>query len=356
MYLDHRITSKIARILDMIDLSALLLDSNGNVILPEGDQRTFNLPEAVRKNPTMPLIYGGVTLIGTSEDQPIFICLHGDTEEIKKCAVLCAELINMVLREDLSHTSREQSLRLMLRGEIETSEFETLAAEHNIPLDKKRCVLYFYFVDIEAEAAMQLLSGSLQDESDLLAEVGRHSLAMLKSVDEDVNFAELEEYAKAIEVSFLTESGTSVYVGISNPRDDLLGIPDAYEEARSAINVGRVYHSSRTVFIYRNLLLERFLNDVPQDMCGSYNAMIFNRKTARLFNDEMVHTIESFFDNSLNLSETARKLYIHRNTLVYRLEKVQRAIGLDLRNFDDAVTFKMMMLLGKNTTPRKNRM
>ena len=93
MYLDHRITSKIARILDMIDLSALLLDSNGNVILPEGDQRTFNLPEAVRKNPTMPLIYGGVTLIGTSEDQPIFICLHGDTEEIKKCAVLCAELL-----------------------------------------------------------------------------------------------------------------------------------------------------------------------------------------------------------------------------------------------------------------------
>jgi len=84
--------------------------------------------------------------------------------------------------------------------------------------------------------------------------------------------------------------------------------------------------------------------------------MIFNRKTARLFNDEMVHTIETFFDNSLNLSETARKLYIHRNTLVYRLEKVQRAIGLDLRNFDDAVTFKMMMLLGKNTTTRKNRL
>ena len=71
MYLDHRITIKIARILDMIDLSALLLDANGNVILPEGDQRVFNLPEPMRTNPTMPLIYGGVTLIGTSEEQPI---------------------------------------------------------------------------------------------------------------------------------------------------------------------------------------------------------------------------------------------------------------------------------------------
>ena len=91
-------------------------------------------------------------------------------------------------------------------------------------------------------------------------------------------------------------------------------------------------------------------------MSASYNSRIFNRKTARLFNEEMVHTIETFFDNSLNLSETARKLYIHRNTLVYRLEKVQRAIGLDLRNFDDAVTFKMMMLLGKNKGNRKFRL
>lgn len=356
MYLDHRITLKIARILDMIDLSALLLDANGNVIVPEGDSRVLNLPEAIRNNPTMPLIYGGFTLIGTSEDQPVFICLQGDTEDIKKCAVLCAELINMVLREDMTHTSCEHSLRLMLRGEIETSEFEALAAEHNIPLEMNRCVMYFYFADIDAEAAMPILSNSLKDENDLLAEVGRHSLAMLKTVSEETDFAELEEYARAIEMSFLTENGTAVYVGISNPREDLISIPEAYEEARNAINVGRVYHSNRSVFTYRNLLLERFLSEVPADMCGNYNAMIFNRKTARLFNDEMVHTIETFFDNSLNLSETARKLYIHRNTLVYRLEKVQRAIGLDLRNFDDAVTFKMMMLLGKNTVPRKNRL
>jgi len=356
MYLDHRITMKIARVLDMIDLSALLLDASGNVILPEGDQRVLNLPEAIRNNPTMPLVYGGVTLIGTSEDQPVYVCLHGDSEEIKKCAVLCAELINLILREDMTHTSCEQSLRLMLRGEIESGEFEALAVEHNIPIEKKRCVLYFYFVDIEAEAAMQMLSNGLIQDGDLVAEVGRHSLAMLKGVDEEVNFEELEEYARAIEMSFLTESGTVVYVGISNPREDLVSIPEAYEEARSAINVGRVYHSNRNVFIYRNLLLERFLSDVPAEMCTGYNAMIFNRKTARLFNDEMVHTIETFFDNSLNLSETARKLYIHRNTLVYRLEKVQRAIGLDLRNFDDAVTFKMMMLLGKNNNSSKNRL
>lgn len=356
MYLDHRVTIKIARILNMIDHSALLLDNSGNLILPEGDQRVFNLPDAIRQNPTQPLVYGGVTLIGTNDEQPVFVVLPGNSEEVKKCAILCAELINMLLREDMSQTNREQSLRLMLRGEVETSEFESLAAEHDIPMNGNRVVLYFYFQDLEAEAAMQMMVDGLDQEDDLLAEVGRHSIAMLKQIDDEENFEELEEYARAIENTFLTETGKEVFIGISEPHEDLISIPEAFEEARNAINVGRIYHSNRSIFIYRNLLLERFLNEVSPEMSGAYNNRIFNRKTARLFNEEMVHTIETFFDNSLNLSETARKLYIHRNTLVYRLEKVQRAIGLDLRNFDDAVTFKMMMLLGKNNGNRKFRL
>ena len=356
MYLDHRVTVKIARILDMIDLSALLLDHNGNVILPEGDQRVFTMPEGLLQNPSVPFVYGGVTLIGTGEDQPVFVCLHGDSEDVKKCAVLCAELINMLMKEDLSQTNREQSLRLMLRGEVEGAEFESLAAEHEIPMNLSRCVLYFYFQDVEVESAMQMMTDAVESEHDMITEVGHHSVAMLKAFDESSDFAEIEEYATAIESSFLTETGTTVYVGISDPKPDLISIPEAYAEARNAINVGRVYHANKHVFVYRNLLLERFLSDVSPELGASYNARIFNRKTARLFNDEMVHTIETFFDNSLNLSETARKLYIHRNTLVYRLEKVQRAIGLDLRNFDDAVTFKMMMLLGKNTGNHRFRL
>ena len=356
MYLDHRVTVKIARVLNMIDLSALLLDTSGNVILPEGDQRTFTIPDEVLQNPTIPFVYGAMTLIGTAEEQPVFVCLHGDSEDIKKCAVLCAELINMMMREDMSQTNREQTLRMILRGDVEGAEFEALAAEHDIPMQMNRCVLYFYFQDMEVETAMQLMGNAMDSEKDVVTEVGHQSVAMLKCMDDIVDFSELEEYANAFESSFLTETGTTVFIGISDPRTELVALPEAYAEARAAINVGRVYHSNKHVFVYRNLLLERFLSDVSPELGASYNARIFNRKTARLFNDEMVHTIETFFENSLNLSETARKLYIHRNTLVYRLEKVQHAIGLDLRNFDDAVTFKMMMLLGKGESNRKLRM
>jgi len=142
---------------------------------------------------------------------------------------------------------------------------------------------------------------------------------------------------------------------VGEPVMKLSELGQSYREARKAIDVGRVYRADSYVFVYRNLLLERFLSDVPADMAARYNAALFNRKSMRLLNDEMIVTIEKFFENNLNLSETARQLYIHRNTLVYRLDKVQRVLGLDLRLFEDAVTFKLMMLLGKTPSALKSR-
>lgn len=353
MYLDHRLMVKISTILNQIDMSALLMDLNGNVVLPEGDTRQFTLPESLKSDPTKPMVYGGVTLVGTGDSQPLYICLHGDSREVQNCALLCAELINMMLRVDMGHISREQSLRLILRGEVEGAELETVAAEHEIPISRNRCVMYFYFTETEAETAAIVLADAIDPEVDMLTEVGRHSLALIKDMEDDVAEDDLNQLAAAVENSFLVETGRPVYIGISEPRAELAELSDAYEEARSAINIGRIYHTSGNTFFYDRLLLERFLHEAPQDMSGKYNKMLFNRQTARLFNDEMLHTIETFFDNNLNLSETARKLYIHRNTLVYRLEKVQRMVGLDLRSFDDAVTFKLMMLLGKSAASGK---
>ena len=261
----------------------------------------------------------------------------------------------MLMRVDIGQATREQSVRLMLRGDVDGAELESLAAEHEIPLECERCVLYLYFQDTEADDAQQILKDTIDQENDILTEVGRHSLALLKRIN-DSNGEEVSQLAAAIDNTFLMETGKPVYIGVSEPRSDLSGAHAAFEEARSAINIGRVYHSSGNIFFYNRLLLERFLSEMPVDSSLRYSSLIFNRQTARLFNDEMIHTIETFFENSLNLSETARKLYIHRNTLVYRLEKVQRTIGLDLRSFDDAVTFKMMMLLGKNALPKKNRL
>lgn len=355
MYLDHKIIAKISRMLSRINMNILLLDNNGQVILPEDNKREFTLPDAIRLNPNDPLIYGGFTLIGTEGSHPLFLCLPGDSVDVSNCAILCASMINLITKMDMYHADKEQTMRSILREEIEGAELESLALEHSIPIERNRCVILCHLADIDAETSLNILRNVIVDESsDTVVEVDRHTIVLIKALDEQDEYDDMQQFCQAIDATFINETSQAIYIGIGEPKRTLSQLYESYKEARKAIDVGRVYKKEMHVFEYRKLLIERFLADIPRDMCGQYNSMLFNRKTARLFNDEMIHTIEKFFENNLNLSETARQLYIHRNTLVYRLDKVQRIIGLDLRAFDDAVTFKMMMLLGKtgNERPR----
>ena len=356
MYLDHRVLAKISRVLARLDMNIMLLDTNGQVILPEGNDRELTLPEVLRSNPTQPLVYGGFTLIGTDPTQPLFLCLPGDSSDVCSCAILASELVSSMTRVELPNADREQTFRSILRGEVEGAEMETMALEHEIALEQDRCVVMLHLQNVDAESALNILSAITGDNSDdAVVEMDRHTLVLVKKLDEQGDYDDIDQLGQAIENTFMSEANHQVYIGIGEMKPTLGLLSESMREARRAIDVGRIYRKEEYVFIYRKMLIERFLAKVPEDTSQEFHQMMFNRKTARLFNDEMIHTIEKFFENSLNLSETSRQLYIHRNTLVYRLDKVQRIIGLDLRAFDDAVTFKLMMLLGKNNADRKGK-
>ena len=359
MYLDNSAAARIARVLSQIDIPALLMDEQGNVLLPEGDRRQLTLPEAVKSNPTEPLVYGGVTLIGargehaSRDDQQMYLCLSGDGADVRNCAILCAELIGMILRVDMGHTDRAQALRLILRGEFDASELEALSAAHDLPMELPRCVMYIQSQTHTSDAIMQKINEMDMSDGRLMVDMGRHIVAVVKTIADVSDVDALASLAKGMD-SIFEEAGIETVIGVSDPRTLLGDLPEAFNEAREAINVGGLYRAAERIFVYRRLLLERFLNNIPAEAGEKYGAMVMNPRTSRIFSDEMVHTIEVFFENNLNLSEAARKLYIHRNTLVYRLEKVQRVTGFDLRQFDDAVTFKLMMLLSRASS-RKNR-
>ena len=245
--------------------------------------------------------------------------------------------------------SRYDVYRRVLREELAGSELEALAHEHQIEMNRERCVLTFQILQTETETAFNMLEELVpRAGGDLLVEMDRHTVVFLKSMENVESFDELFQLAEAIEQTLLDEAGKSCVVGIGEPKKTFPEIGESYRESRRAVEVGRIFLTEQHIYVYRSLVLERFLMDIPREMGTRYHGILFNRKTARLFNDEMLHTIEMFFAKDLNLSDTARQLYIHRNTLVYRLDKVQRQTGLDLRKFDDAVTFKMMMLLGKS--------
>ena len=121
----------------------------------------------------------------------------------------------------------------------------------------------------------------------------------------------------------------------------------SYKEARMALDVGKIFYNERNVVAYSNLGIGRLIYQLPIPLCKMFIKEIFDSKSPEDFDEETLMTINKFFENSLNVSETSRQLYIHRNTLVYRLDKLQKSTGLDLRVFEDAITFKIALMVVK---------
>jgi len=360
VYLDRHVLLRISRVLDVVGNGVLLMDEQGKVIYPEGDKRQLTLPEAVTSKPGEPVVYGGVTLIGVRDEADeeetcsLYVCLSGDSTEVCTSALLCAELINMCLQTASGNSDKNHSLRRILRGECTAGELNSVANEYGIPICGKRIAVCIYNRSIGSEKIIACLNSCDWSGGGFFTELSQNMLAAVISLPEESSFNEVSVAAHDLFES-LNLSGCDIVLGVSDPRSDLGEICDAFNEARDAINVGAVYRPHERILVHRKLMLERFLYAVPRSSSQEYSAKIFNSITSRLFTEEMVNTIEVFFASNLNLSEASRKLGIHRNTLVYRLEKVQTLTGFDLREFDDAVTFRMIMLLNRNSNAQKIR-
>ena len=152
-----------------------------------------------------------------------------------------------------------------------------------------------------------------------------------------------------------TEAMTQAWVSYSNMADDLKQLSNAYKEARTAMEIGKIFYSERNVFSYRRLGIGRLIYQLPVSVCEMFIQEVFGEESLDSIDNETLAIIRTFFENNLNLSETSRQLYVHRNTLVYRFEKIQKKFGLDLRSFEDALTFKLAMLVTSYVTYTRNR-
>lgn len=308
---------------------------------PAMEQLEDDVVQAVGKTLFLPLKQPAVVLCCPKN-------LPGAEDILRLAGALVSNLSGNGMRLDTSI----DVYRRTLAGEIAGSELDALIHEHQLPRRLPRCVLVFHIVQAVEERAYELLAGvTPMQEQDVLIDMDRHTVALIKDVSDEETTEDLLQYSQALQETLMSETARQMTVGIGSIRNTIGELRESYNEARRAIEVGRVFQPEESIFAYNRLLLERFLLELPADISASYHHLLFNQKTERLFNEEMLYTIDMFFKKDLNLSDTARQLYIHRNTLVYRLDKVQRQTGLDLRSFDDAVTFKILMELKKCSDP-----
>ncbi len=323
-----------------------LLDSQGYSIVPEEGERKI-LPSAVM-TPGITHLIGKEYFRALDLNPQLFLTCDASAEGAENLLKLADAMLMSMLKSSLSIASQSDVLRRVLRQDEMGTALISRANEHQIPLEMDRCVLLFQIENTEKVSAYAALGELIPlSETDTLVEMNRHTAALIKDMNGIDGIEEIYQFAQAVEETLAQEGIRQVTIGIGENKPNLSTLAESYLEARRAMEVGQIFSRSRTIHVFRFLLLERFLMDIPREEGMHYHSLLFSRKTAKLFNDEMLQTIEMFFRKDLNLSDTARQLYIHRNTLVYRLDKVQRQTGLDLRKFDDAVTFKILHELKK---------
>lgn len=157
----------------------------------------------------------------------------------------------------------------------------------------------------------------------------------------------LEDIAHEIHNNLMSENLMKVTIGIGTLINNVREIARSFKEARVALEVGKVFDNEKSIISYDNLGIGRLIYQLPTTLCELFLSEVFKRGSIDDLDQEIVFTIQKFFENNLNVSETSRQLYVHRNTLVYRLDKIQKITGLDLRIFDEAIIFKVAMMVNK---------
>ena len=193
--------------------------------------------------------------------------------------------------------------------------------------------------------SVRVLLGS--KTKDFITAVDEKNIIVVKELAANEGYKEMEQVAKNILEMFQSEGEEDVHVAYGTIVNDIKEVSKSYKEAKLALDVGKIFFNEKDIIAYNTLGIGRLIYQLPIPLCKMFIREIFEGKSPDDFDEETLTTINKFFENSLNVSETSRQLYIHRNTLVYRLDKLQKSTGLDLRVFEDAITFKIALMVVK---------
>ena len=263
------------------------------------------------------------------------------------CGVLSVTLSNMKGMYDEKY-DKNSLIKNILLDNILPSDIYIKSKEFRFASDVSRAVFLFRFNSKSDAVPFDMVMALFPDKSrDNLISIGEYEVVMVKEVAPSVEAKDLEQLARSMADTLEAECYTQVSVGIGTAVESIKDLATSYREAQVALEVGKIFDNEKNVISYENLGIGRLIYQLPTTLCEMFLAEVFKRGSVEGLDRETLSTIQCFFDNNLNVSETSRKLFVHRNTLVYRLDKIRKLTGLDLREFEHAITFKVAMMVRK---------
>ena len=203
-------------------------------------------------------------------------------------------------------------------------------------------------------AAIDVVNGMFPDkQKDFVLHISETDIVVVKEVKAGSEIKDLIKLADSIEETLLSELSVKCLIGIGSVSSQMKDIAKSFKEATTAIEVGAVFDTEKNIISFENLGIGRLIYQLPITLCEMFLSEVFRKGSIDSLDQETLFTIQKFFENNLNVSETSRKLFVHRNTLVYRLEKIKKLTGLDLREFDHAIVFKVALMVRKYLASRE---
>lgn len=272
------------------------------------------------------------------------ICIKGEDDESYRIGKIAAFQIQNLLIAYKERYDKDNFIKNLLLDNLLLVDIYTRAKKLHIDNNVKR-VVYLIETSVDKDINIVEIVRSIfpAKVKDFVTAVDEKNIILVKEIKDE----NIEKVAHMIVDTLNAETMSKVYVAIGTTVTDLKDVSRSYKEAKMALEVGRIFGSEKYVVNYEKLGIGRLIYQLPIPLCRMFIKEVLHGMSIEEFDEETLTTVNKFFENNLNVSETSRQLYIHRNTLVYRLDKLQKQTGLDLRNFDDAITFKITLMVSK---------
>ena len=276
------------------------------------------------------------------------ILAKGDAEDVYMIGKMATFQVQNLLVAYKERFDKDNFIKNLLLDNLLLVDIYNRAKKLHIETDVKRIVFIIETKTEKDTNALETVRTLFSSKTkDFITAVDEKNIILVKEVKPSETYDDMRKTAKVIVDMLNTEAMSSVNVAYGTIVNEIKEVSRSYKEAKLALDVGKIFYSDRKIIAYSNLGIGRLIYQLPLPLCKMFIKEIFDGKSPDEFDEETLMTINKFFENSLNVSETSRQLYIHRNTLVYRLDKLQKSTGLDLRVFEDAITFKIALMVVK---------
>ncbi|MBQ6067301.1 MAG: helix-turn-helix domain-containing protein [Clostridia bacterium] len=345
--------SVIHQMKDAVGRTIGVMDDTGTIVSCTelsrvGDVVATGMTEPFSVNASV-IINGNTYRAFGSPMQPEFtVFVEGNDALADKYACILAISLSSIKQYYDEKYDRGNFIKNVLLDNILPGDIYLKSRELHFNNDSVRVVFLVRLLDPSDISMFDIIQSLFPDKTkDFVININESDVAIVKDISAAIDSKDLEKLARSIVDALSSDVANHAVIGIGTSVRGIKDLARSFKEAQIALEVGKVFDTEKVIVSYENLGIARLIYQLPSTLCEMFLKEVFKRGSIDSLDHETLFTIQKFFENNLNVSETSRKLFVHRNTLVYRLEKIRKLTGLDLREFDDAIVFKVALMVKK---------